>query len=130
MRFAKVGRVKRHGRNARGAASLYSKSATTPPRPRKREREQGPRPPQKTQRSAELQHRNKLRRILRESKMATVTVRSLEEGPECGTVVTLDTFRSWKRECGRNTAFAVQISDVNGDGVLICSFAAMKNTLP
>ena len=61
--------------------------------------------------------------------MTTVTVRSLEEGPECdGTVVTLDNFRSWKRKCGRHTGFVVQMTDE--DGVLICTFADMNDKLP
>ena len=62
--------------------------------------------------------------------MTTVTVRSLEDGPEGGTVVTLDNFRSWKRKCGRYTAFVVQIPNVDGDGVLICTFADMNKRLP
>ena len=62
--------------------------------------------------------------------MTTVTVRSLEDGPEGGTVVTLDNFRSWKRKCGRYIAFVVQIPNVDGDGVLICTFADLTNKLP
>ena len=63
--------------------------------------------------------------------MTTVTVRSLKEGSEGGTVVTLDNFRSWKRKCGKHTAFVVQMPpNVDGDGVLICTFADMNNKLP
>ena len=101
------------------------------PRLHKREREERPRPLQKRQQSAKLPRQNTRQRFLHQSKMTTVTVRSLEEGPECdGTVVTLDNFRSWKRKCGKHTGFVVQMPAVDGDGVLISTFADMNDKLP
>ena len=62
--------------------------------------------------------------------MAAVTVRSQEDGPNGGTLVTLDNFRPWKGNSGRYSAFVVQVPWVDSDGVLICTFADMAKKLP
>jgi len=61
--------------------------------------------------------------------MATVTVRTKDEGQASTTTITEATFRSWKRKHGRHTAFVVQMpgAENNDDGgVLVCTFADMK----
>ena len=60
--------------------------------------------------------------------MATVvTVHAKDETGNGSTIVTTESFRSWKRKHGRNMASVVQLpgADDDDNGVLVCTLSEM-----